>query len=422
MLKISDKMRKGSCFATNYYTGGTKSTSVFSGYTSNIGVYKSINSVDEGQFRPGILRINPVEIKRVVGHCTQLQGGSIRNVKTGCGTGQVLEGDVAAINAPGIPSVPSRDNQLYNLAKAKAWSKLNNAELDVGMMLGEGAETLEMLRDILTGRNGLGTFLRNFRKKVQQGSPLGLARLSGKALSDTILEFYLGLVPFMNDIQDTIAFFNDKAKKAALLRRKRGQKVDEDESFMQSSISGFTSMAFATDVTIRIKRKYVATLYYQINPGWTLYEGLNRFGLSPSQMPALAWQLVGRSFLVDWAIGVGTWISGLVPNPSVTVLGGCFSRKYDIERVTHIGNRCQYCPNKGPQLSISQEHVLTAAYLIRTLDASFPPLPAIKYDVVKFHRVLIACALGWKSCDKQLRNLDAALKSAWRKNKVRYTE
>lgn len=414
MYKITDKMRSGSATATFLQHGGGQSVSAFTGVARCIGTYKSITSVDGGSFRAGKLRINPVEIKRAVGYCNYLQGGSITNVNTGCGTGQVSEGEVAAVMAPGIPSVPSRDNQLYNLALAKAWSKLNNAELDVGMMLGEGAETLEMLRDILTGRNGLGNFLRNFGKKLDKKG-LGAFRLTGKALSDTILEFYLGISPFLNDIDDIIDFFNSKAKKAALLRRKRGQKVDKDETYSISSLTAFGTMMFHVDTLTTVERKYVATLYYQINPGWSLYEGLNRFGLSPSQMPALAWQLVGRSFLVDWAIGVGTWLQGLTPNPAVKVLGGCFSRKYNIERITHVGTRCQYCNSRGPQLSIGQEHVMNAEYLIRTLDASFPPLPAIKYDVVKYKRVLIACALGWKSCDKQLRSLDAVLKRARRR-------
>lgn len=421
MLKVTDRLTKATAQASVTLNNDQSLPATYTSETRCVGRYESIDSVYDGRFEEGELRLNPVVIKSAEGACSGGQSTSFKIAYSGCGKGGSLSGDFAAIYAAGLPATPAVDAQLQSRCIIKAYSKLQDSSLDVAMMLGEAGETLGMLLQILTARNGIGTFLRDFRKKVEKGG-LHTLRAGGKAASDTVLEFYLGISPFLNDIDDIRELFDKGIKKETLtLRRKRGQQKKEEISQGNPILTGARSFGFHYWRSSKLSRKYTATVYYRVKPGWDVYRNVQRWGFSPGQMLGLAWELTRGSFLVDWCIGVGDWLDGISPNPSVDVLGNCVSRKYSGCNTTQVGPAAWFC-TLANKLSFSSTHQWNYEYLVRTVNHPFPLLPAVKHDVVKFHRVLIALSLAWKPIDRGLRHADILLKKYYKKNRIKYTE
>lgn len=421
MLKVSDGLSKASAQSSVILRNDLLVPATYTSSVRCVGSYKSIDSVYEGRFEEGELRLNPVTIKSAEGITS---GGSLSRFDisySGCGKGGTLSGDHAGILASGPPVVPAVDTQLQNRCIIKAYSKLQDSNLDAAMMLGEAEETLRMLQQILTARNGIGSFIRNFKEKVEKGG-LHQLRAGGKAASDTVLEFYLGISPFLSDIDAVRELFDKGIKKETLtLRRKRGQQKKETASQGSPFVGSAQSFGYMVWKSEKLTRKYTATVYYRIKPGWEVYRSFQRWGFSPGQMLGLAWELTRGSFLVDWCIGVGDWLNGISPNPSVDVLGNCVSRKYTGCDTIQVGPSAWYCTTANA-LSFSNTHQWRYEYLVRTVGHKFPLLPAVKHDVAKFHRALIALSLAWKPIDKGLRKVDILLKKYYKKNKIKYTE
>jgi len=393
-----------------YYnmTGVMTSDTTVYGSTPCIGSEKSINPTnDVGAFLPGILRLNAVELDEIVGICSSTTCKSREKQITDCWSGhQVASGEWAAyFNA--IPAIPVPDTQTIDRSIVKAYAKLNSAGLDVGLMLAELRETLHGLKHPLAA-------LVNYVKKQKFLKKNGKVNSSRKSLFDfldassgTWLEFRYGLLPLAADIDAIREEFSMKAiEKVATLRRKRGQ-VEKPAKWNSwpPVDSGAGSFSWKYEAKETFDRKVITTLYYQIDANFNQLVLLQKYGLSPSQLPSTLYELVTLSFVLDWFTNVGSWISALTPNPSIKYMGGCVSDKTIITREVKLSNAI-YCNmgnrNFGTPI-ITGTSSVTRTHLSRSVNPKLPALPSFNPDVTSYKHAVDAVALIWQRLPKAWR-------------------
>lgn len=192
-------------------------------------------------------------------------------------------------------------NQI-NLVKARVAAKIKDVDFDAAVFIGEGKQTLAMFHSfavaLLTARHALG---RGDRAGIIRA--LGIKGLSASELSKSAANLWLlvvyGIRPFISDIEGGL---------------KSLEKTVQEGRYLKSS--SFTT--YSDNIT----KKFVLSdgIHYQY---WTLkldtacrakyrvtnaqLASLASYGLTNPF--TLAWELTKLSFVVDWALRVGAWLS-----------------------------------------------------------------------------------------------------------------
>jgi hypothetical protein len=197
------------------------------------------------------------------------------------------------------PLVPSK---IIGRAINKALGKLSDSDLNLGQSLGEIRETGNMMK------HRLAKLLRAFRNLLKgnfraMARELGLRNRtrrgdrSAKYLSEIWLEYQLGWKPLMNDIfngynaiKDSL---DDSLIRVTAVETDRFGQVLPEYSFEGANVLGCQIGLTASVDDISKAR-------------------LNRLGLSDPL--GIAWELTPLSFVMDWFLSVGDFISGLRAN------------------------------------------------------------------------------------------------------------
>lgn len=208
---------------------------------------------------------------------------------------------------------------LATRAFRQAKAKVNSPEWDAGQVGAELRETIGMLR------NPLGSALKIFRRVSKRHKGVASARV----LSEQWLQYRYGIMPLISDVNAAIALY-EKTLARQTAFRKHTSGADSQMTVVTNNATGFgfvNNFKWGTEVTV--KTSYVATsnVYYQflLNRETEIKQHL--LGLQFDQMPALLWELVPYSFVVDWFWNVGGWIRAASPNRSTSELANCTSVK-----------------------------------------------------------------------------------------------
>jgi hypothetical protein len=227
---------------------------------------------------------------------------------------------------------PPTTSSYEQLALQKAKGKVGNADLELGETLGEYRETIQMLRQPLSG---LKKFLlddksRNLRLllALARRDKSGVNRLLGRtgkasadAMASTWLELRYGLRPLVMLVQDVI----DEVEKKRL--EFDGTKIRSAKSKM--SFTEFNRYDSTEDIgpyvayvqartLVEDEIVVTASIQYRQSEEGSLTD---RLGLTPRFLPETAWNLTRLSFVVDWLFSIGPWLASLRVNPNVEILG-----------------------------------------------------------------------------------------------------
>ncbi len=208
-------------------------------------------------------------------------------------------------------SLPEIPDDLESRALIKALSKLKQQKVNLSVAFGERREAAEMMAHSVVS---IAKTIRNFKhgfprdwaavKKFQTG----LKKATGKEISNIPnrwLEVQYGWKPLMQDVHGAVSALENRERDADAYRATvTGTVFEKSESL--AVIPATQSLA---DWKILLKREVgfkVRLDYVLENP---VLATLSQLGVTnPAE---LAWELVPYSFVVDWFLPVGNWLSSL---------------------------------------------------------------------------------------------------------------
>lgn len=171
----------------------------------------------------------------------------------------------------------------------KLYQKIGDQQIHVGNILAERKQTMDMLTSILK-RIVLAVKL----KKLVLTSVLTYVK-SPKAMANDVLAFKFGLEPLMKDVESLAGMINAPASSQPFIAVRTNYGGTRKEAF------SYSSDAFTFNGTIVVS--YVVKL--SIDSG--VSRTLQSFGLVNAA--EILWEVTPWSFVVDWLIPVGAWIS-----------------------------------------------------------------------------------------------------------------
>lgn len=210
------------------------------------------------------------------------------------------------------PTWPPMETLMTAALKARVMDKIQDTGFNVATFAGEYGETSHMFNDIC-GR------LIAAEAAARRGDAAGVMKAlkmrTSKDFADLWLMIQYGIQPFLSDLRDAAKHIEKGATKEGFVQiHDRMKWSDTQSTFSGSSNSAggltLTSWMKTLDVSIRVK-------YSVTSPATATLGSLGL--LNPL---ALGWELTKLSFVVDWLVGVGSYLGQLSSTFGKTFSGG----------------------------------------------------------------------------------------------------
>lgn len=276
---------------------------------------------------------------------------------------------------------------LANYSRVKADAKLNEAVTDLGMMLAELGETLGLL---VSPFRALARLLKKVKKS---GSSSGKSlRKAADSLSNWWLQYRYGVIPLISDIESIMEEFAKKVHMFNMhIRSRRGTVQDSTETKVIST-DGDGGISWETERVVKVDVVSTSIIYFKMTlEGIASY--MSYWGVSPSQLPALAWELIPYSFVADWFVNVGDWLRAISPNLFTAIIGRCTSQV--IEYTVKTTASKPVCHGWFLKSQTPSVYNWSARKLVRSIDASTSAMPAFNPNWYKLNRLVDSLALTW---------------------------
>lgn len=205
-----------------------------------------------------------------------------------------------------------------NALLIKALNKLRSSDVNFGVMLAEAGETAELFT---TTAHRIASAVNAFRIK-RPGDFLKAAVHQGTAswrkTPQAWLELQYGWNPLMSDLYGACSELDSPKT-----REKNVFSVKSKKTLMDALTVDFSSVLYSgCRVTVGVKADMKVSLAYRLR-NFTLAL-LSSLGLTnPAE---IVWERVPFSFVVDWFLPVGNWLSALGGDFGYDFLNGCYSR------------------------------------------------------------------------------------------------
>lgn len=225
---------------------------------------------------------------------------------------------------PTVPAPPELSSAREK-AIARVFEKAYSPNFDTFINLKELPETVRMIGIAVRRLRSLWGLLTDPRRLVRAFShrePIPVESLAG-----LWLEWRYGWRPFMMSVVDLIDAVNESMKdppervtyRATEKFTWMDSKSNESEYNPIGAPEGVKN-TFSTSVDI--DASYRAGI---ILSGQSI-TSRHRFGLDLVSLPAAIWDAIPYSFVVDWFIGVSTWLSGFAPGDRKQYASWCVER------------------------------------------------------------------------------------------------
>lgn len=274
----------------------------------------------------------------------------------------------------GTYSTIGRD-ELLNIVRGRVNDKVRDQDIDLGVALGEYRETAEFVSSsmVKTAR-----FLRHIRRgEVSAALQAVTGKKNPRHLRDvadvaaqTQLAISYGLLPLLNDVHGAVKALDKRNQPEVPVHRVSSSLRGEFDKLFLYKAPGTPVWTY----TDHIKYSYVAraSIYFMVdNP---LYRKLDSLGLLNPM--SIAWNLGTLTFVVDWFIPVGKYLTEIVPPQGVKFLRGWETYKF-------VGSARwnSYCvaPSQGYNwnTTMTEESVLKG----RNILSSFPRYNLVIPDI-----------------------------------------
>lgn len=216
------------------------------------------------------------------------------------------------------PVVPSFPGGLINQAEIKALNRLKDQNFNLGQFLAEFDQTERMIASkIISIAKSVKKWRRHFGesswKLVWRYERQGAGRRFVKKIPPSWLELQYGWRPLLSDIYGAVQQLS-KPDREPLIHCNGYAESRERLKTACGSVTGRSSASIEHDVT----HKCWVSLYYKLNnPGLATQSQLGL--LNPFE---IVWECLPYSFVVDWFLPIGPWMSSLTADAGFTFKGG----------------------------------------------------------------------------------------------------
>lgn len=268
----------------------------------------------------GEVIINPFETVTIKRDCTLdgpsaaykcSTGGPYTMVCERAYFGAALAGAKAVM--PTFPSLFSPEELLNakEIAATKCWAAINKEETQTLVFLAELGQTISLLRNPL---RSIQSFLSKVRSDKEKNASAALRSLTvGQYLAKEWLTYRYGWSQLYRDVYSTLKAL-EKDERTGLLNA-IGHYRMEKENTESLVIDSSPFRVYANRTTIE-KISVKCGVFYKGSRSTKDY-----LGLTPEALLETAWEVIPYSFVVDWVVGVQSYLKGLIAQLSTPVLG-----------------------------------------------------------------------------------------------------
>lgn len=268
-----------------------------------------------------------------------------------------------------------REESLKRLA-----TKIKGTQWDLSVMIGELPKTQKWMigavKEVATAYRAL---RKGNMRQLKRLAKRGRAFVKKRGLAGTIhhgagqvssrwMEFRYAVMPVVYDAQSALNVLYDSQVKPSVRRVSAGKKLGHLINIVEVYPSYNIRRVSMAEGQGR------AVVYFRVHP---VSEQLKRFGLI--NLPALLWELTPLSFVVDWFLPVGDYLSNLDTMAGVDVLGGTYSLRVKGEsHMIGASYRVKKGPNEYYNVTIGNQESRLDSY-IRTVENSKSLAPTFKF-------------------------------------------
>lgn len=312
---------------------------------------------------------------------------------------------IARANYPALSATEQKiySDQARNSAIIEAYAEMNGSTVGGGEILAEMAQTIQMVRQPL---NLAYTRIRKFFTKVQKAkrSCRSAAAANDPALLANIwLQYAYGWQPLVSDVAKLANAYQEglsKLEKQWHVVRGGGTRVwtkSLDFSGYTSTglLAGFTSKCTLETEWSWKCRAGIKFVFLRNDPEDLIVT--RTLGLSAHSLVPTVWNLVPYSFVVDWTVDVGSWLTAINQNPYCFLVESWVvtnSREYNSGDGTASG---RFDPGDGSGVrtysGYSGGETISTRRILRELSPNLPGSPVANLDFNSLRRSISGLSL-----------------------------
>lgn len=312
-----------------------------------------------------------------------------------------LEGDIAAAIGGVTPVYPDRDGfGGSDQAVIRAAAKLLEPDVGYGLMLAEASETIKLLTSPFSALPRLVKRLRKpktlkRKKNTHPQTPLHYA-------ADAWLQYRYAIMPTISDASDIVRHVTKGLTPPESVQKVGGGVTGPQGQTSTDGVACYAGCWVKYRTTTWWKEYYVSHLFYQVVDVAAAQR--NSLGMGLSQLPALAWELVPFSFVLDWAIDVGGWLNAIVPKPEYAKKGQTVSLVTEYSGATTCEMASVY-PDISWAVPCTSQYAWYQKTYSRAVNPPLPGLPPVNASIMNLKRSADLASLAFKPTAEILTNL-----------------
>lgn len=260
------------------------------------------------------------------------------------GTGRYgLSGPYDAWNEGPRPGIPGYSQSARNLALNKAIAGLKQGDLNLGVSLAEANQTVRLISDSFRKiTRGVRYYRKSRKKDWSNRRQWG----DSSAVPSSWLELNYGWRPLLRDIHGAAEWLNSEALAEGFVAHTSGRHFVSDD-YIQTGNPTTRRLDWLGQVTYNAE----VNLYYKLLSKKAAL--LSSLGLTNPSL--IVWEKVPYSFVVDWALPVGTFLEALGADHGWGWITGCRSEMSRHELVARYSKTntsgVQYVQGPGARLN-----------------------------------------------------------------------
>jgi len=249
--------------------------------------------------------------------------------------------------------------RLKTIAGTQAQANINPPEFHGLTFVAELKETIGFLHSPIRAYNRwLKRSLRKQRRRNRRhdASAKDAVITLADSLSSNWLAYRYGALPLIYDIQDAANAIS-ALKDVVTRETSRGYVSDSGTNEMTVTGGPLYYAATSKDVTTRREVQVRSGVLYE-------FDKRDTFGVSMSQIPSTAWEVVPFSFVADWFVNLDDFIGAITPKAGINVLSSWTSVN-DTKTTSALGvttTGTEPVVYKVPQEGTSNESFITEDY------------------------------------------------------------
>jgi len=248
-------------------------------------------------------------------------------------------------------------NQLRTLAGTQAAASIAEPEFHGLTFVAELRETISFLHSPLRAYNRW--LKRSLRKQRKSNKRHELSKKDVITLADSLssnwLAYRYGALPLIYDIRDAIAAITalDEATNRHIARGFSTNYGTNSNDIEHVATWSSTKKEIQTRRTVEVR----AGILYEVDTRDT-------YGVSMSQIPITAWEVIPFSFVADWFVNINDFVAAITPKAGVKVLSSWTAVKdtyqTDAQGIQEVGSDPVQFPVSLP--ATSTESFITEDY------------------------------------------------------------